>query len=100
MLQLIETICYEDGGFHRIQLHEERMNTSFSNVVFLKDGKWYTPTFPLLHGTRRTDYLQMKNIFPKVIRSTELHLFEEVRLINAMNLLEDGNSISIDNIFW
>jgi 4-amino-4-deoxychorismate lyase len=199
MLQLIETICFENGGFHRIKLHEERMNrsrlllfgysdrivlsgllnvpdafllkkvkcrisyayeitsieyelycprivkslklvidntieyshkfknrdrlttlhnqcgiadeilivkngmvtdTSFSNVVFLKDGIWYTPKFPLLNGTRRTDYLLMKKIFPKVIRLTELHLFEEVRLINAMSSLEDAGSISIDSIFW
>jgi 4-amino-4-deoxychorismate lyase len=28
MLQLIETICYENGNFHRIPLHEDRMNRS------------------------------------------------------------------------
>ncbi len=28
MLQLIETICYEKGNFHRLPLHEDRMNRS------------------------------------------------------------------------
>lgn len=28
MLQLIETICYENGNFHRVPLHEDRMNRS------------------------------------------------------------------------
>jgi 4-amino-4-deoxychorismate lyase len=28
MLQLIETICYEKGKFHRLPLHEDRMNRS------------------------------------------------------------------------
>ena len=164
MLQLIETICYEEGFFQRIPLHEERMNrsrhhflgemeniclesllnlpeelkkakikcriiysneiesieyelykprlirslklvyddtidysfkykardslnqllkirgnadeilivqqglitdTSFSNIVFLKEEKWFTPESQLLPGTRRQAYLQDNTIIPR-----------------------------------
>lgn len=198
MLQLIETICYEQGFFQRVSLHEERMNrsrallfagserlslaqflcipeafkdqkvkcrvtyarevekieyepyiprkirslklitddsieyafkmkdrrslndlwnqrgdadeilivkkgqitdTSFTNIVFLKDGTWFTPEFPLLPGTRREDYLQKKLIVPRVIRPDELCFYEEARLINAFLSLEEAESIPITSIF-
>ncbi len=197
MLQLIESICFENGAFQRIPLHEERMNhsrhllfgsqdqlslehlsipeglqhqkikcrvtysvvlerieyevysnkqikslklvkadlvdytfkyknrdslnrlldlrgtadeilivqngkitdTSFTNIVFLKDGTWYSPEYPLLAGTRRADYLQKKLIFPQIIRPEDLYLFEEARLINSMRSLEDAEPIQISAIF-
>jgi len=197
MLQLIETICYQDGIFQRVPLHEERMNrsrkhlfqemeplslaqllkipeslkfktvrcrvtyareiesveyelyslrkisslklvyddaidysfkyknrdslnsllnrrgdadeilvvkhglitdTSFTNAVFLKEGIWYTPATPLLPGTRRKSYLQLNQLVPIDIKPDDLHLYEEVRLINAMRSLEDSNSIPINSI--
>lgn len=198
MLQLIETICYEQGHFQRVSLHEERMNrsrvqlfpgserlslaqllcipetlrdqkvkcrityareiekieyepyiprkirslkliadnsieygfkfkdrrslndlwnrkgdadeilivkrgqitdTSFTNILFLKDETWFTPEFPLLPGTRREDYLQKKLIVPRIIRPDELGFYEEARLINAFLSLEEAESIPITNIF-
>jgi len=197
MLQLIETICYENGAFQRIPLHEERMkrsrqqlfgildllslsclsipeslkdqkvkcritysfqiediayepyinksikslklvredaidyshkyknrdsltsllgmrgvcdeilvvkngmitDTSFSNIIFLKKGTWYTPEYPLLPGTRRADYLQKNQIFPQVIKPEDLGQYEEARLINSMRSLEDADPIQISRIF-
>lgn len=197
MLQLIETICYENGIFHRIPLHDDRMNrarrhflgvcapiyltqslevpenlknekvrcrvtysdaienieyesyifkkienlklveedaidysfkyknrdslnrlledcgskdeilivrnglitdTSFTNIIFLQNGYWYTPALPLLHGTRRTEYLFNRKIFPRNIRPEELKYYEEARLINAMLSQYDSNPILIKNI--
>lgn len=196
MLQLIETICYENGAFQRIPLHEERMkrsrqqlfgileplslsrlsipeslkdqkvkcrityslqikdiayepyinksikslkmvredaidyshkyknrdslnrllgmrgagdeililkngmitDTSFSNIVFLKEGTWYTPEYPLLPGTRREDYLRKNRIFPQVIKPEDLEQYEEARLINSMRSLEDADPIQISGI--
>lgn len=197
MLQLIETICYENGIFHRIPLHDDRMNrarrhflgvcapifltqslevpenlknakvrcrvtysddienieyesyifkkieslklvegnaidysfkyknrdslnrlledrgskdeilivrnglitdTSFTNIIFLQNGYWYTPALPLLHGTRRAEYLFNRKIFPRNIRPEELKYYEEVRLINAMLSQYDSNPILIKNI--
>ena len=199
MLQLIETICYENGTFHRIPLHEDRMNrarrhflgvcapifltqilevpenlknvkarcrvtysdaienieyepyifkkieslklvegdaidysfkyknrdslnrllddrgsqdeilivrnglitdTSFTNIIFLQNGYWYTPALPLLYGTRRTEYLFNRKIFPRNIRPEELKYYEEARLINAMRSMEEAEPIPIDKIGW
>lgn len=75
-------------------------DTSFSNVVFLKNGNWYTPATPLLPGTRREDYLQKGAITPCNIRAEELSLYKEARLINAMRSLEEAESIPICNISW
>lgn len=197
MLQLIETICYDNGIFQRIPLHEERMNrsrkhlfqgmeplslapmlkipeslknekvrcrvtygreienieyepyslklirglklvwddaidyshkyknrdslnilledrgskdeilivrnglitdTSFTNIIFLQNGYWYTPAMPLLPGTRRAEYLLNRKIFPRNIRPEELKYYEEARLINAMRSMGDSNPIQIKNI--
>ena len=74
-------------------------DTSFSNIVFLKEGTWYTPEYPLLPGTRRADYLRKKLIVPRIIRPDEVCFYEEVRLINAFLSLEEAESIPITNIF-
>lgn len=75
-------------------------DTSFTNVVFLKEGIWYTPATPLLAGTRREYYLQLRRFIPADIKPKDLHLFEEARLINAMRALEDASSIPITNISY
>jgi 4-amino-4-deoxychorismate lyase len=197
MLQLIETICYDHGTFHRTPLHEERMNrsrrhflgvcapiflsqtlevpenlksekvrcrvtysdtiedveyeiyklkkidslklvdgnamdysfkyknrdslnrllddrgsrdeilivrnglitdTSFTNIIFLQNGYWYTPAMPLLSGTRRAEYLYQRKIFPRNIKPGELKYYEEARLINAMLSQSDSGPIMIKNI--
>ena len=197
MLQLIETICYENGAFHRIPLHQERMNlarsyffdcqeaifleevlkipdtlrdkkakcrvsysttinlveyeifipkqiqklqcvyddaidygyklknrealhqllertgtadeilivkngwitdASFANVVFLKEGEWYTPDTPLLRGTRRAEYLLNGILSMAQIRPTDLCQYEELRLINALLSIEESPSIPITSI--
>ena len=66
-------------------------DSSFSNLIFLRDKSWYTPLHPLLPGTKR-EYLLGRNM----IRSEEIfidHLFqfEKVALINAM--LDPGDCV-------
>ena len=74
-------------------------DTSFSNIVFLKGGTWYTPEYPLLPGTRREDYLRKNQIFPRVIKPEDLGQYEEARLINSMRSLDDADPIQISGIF-
>lgn len=73
-------------------------DTSFSNILFLRDGTWFTPENPLLKGTRREFYLQNKLISLKLIKPDELLLYEEARLINSMRSIEDGEPIRITEI--
>jgi 4-amino-4-deoxychorismate lyase len=74
-------------------------DTSFSNIIFLKGGTWYTPEYPLLPGTRREDYLRKNQIFPQIIKPEDLGQYEEARLINSMRSLEDADPIQISRIF-
>jgi 4-amino-4-deoxychorismate lyase len=90
------------GGADEILIVRDGLitDTTFTNVVFLKEGNWYTPNAPLLPGTRREHYLQLKQIIPIEIKPADLPLFEEARLINAMRSIEDSNPIPISNIFF
>jgi len=73
-------------------------DTSFTNIVFLKEGTWFTPVNPLLRGTRREYYIQLNLIKPVSITPDDLWQFEEARLINSMRSLEDGEPIRISDI--
>ena len=79
--------------------NDQITDTSFTNIVFLKQGIWFTPESPLLPGTRRKDYLLKNLIFPRIIRPDELHQYEGARLINAMLSLEEAETIPITSIY-
>lgn len=70
-------------------------DTSFSNIIFWKHGKWYTPDQPLLNGTRRLDYIKRGKIFPIPIMVNDLYKFEKAKLINAMLAIEETDAIDI-----
>lgn len=73
-------------------------DTSFTNLVFEKDGTFFTPTTYLLNGTKRQRLLQEGRIQEKVITVKDLHLYDRVHLINAMMSLEDGISLNVNKI--
>jgi 4-amino-4-deoxychorismate lyase len=64
-------------------------DTSFSNVIFYKQGKWFTPYSPLLKGTKREKLLQQQLIEEIKITVNDLGQFEKVGLINAMLEIAD-----------
>ena len=74
-------------------------DTSYSNVVFNKDGEYFTPNFPLLNGTKR-----QKLINDRVIKEIEIGVdsikeYEHVWLINALLDIEDNISLPVNQIF-
>ncbi len=75
-------------------------DSCYANVVFLRNGSWFTPANPLLPGTRREYYLRNRMIFPLNIKIDDLNQFVEVRLINAMRSIEDSTSIPIERIYF
>jgi 4-amino-4-deoxychorismate lyase len=77
-----------------IQRNNLITDTSYANVAFLKDKKWWTPAEPLLEGTRRSFLLDEKIIFEKEIKSDEIDDFEKIKIFNAMINWED--SIELD----
>lgn len=75
-------------------------DTSYSNVVFNKDGEYFTPNFPLLNGTKR-----QKLINDRVIKEIEIGVdsikeYEHVWLINALLDIEDNVSLPVNQIFY
>lgn len=73
---------------------------SFSaNVVFYDGYKWHTPETPLLPGTCRARLLNEGKISTSRITPADLSKFISVRLINAMQDLNDAPSLPVENIF-
>ncbi len=59
-------------------------DTSFSNILFKKEDKWFTPLNPLLKGTCRARLLDEKIIIEDNISVSDLPNFNSFMLINAM----------------
>lgn len=62
----------------------EVTDSSFSNIVFRRSGRWYTPARPLLRGTMRQSLLEDGKIEAITIRKEDVPTFETFRLINGM----------------
>jgi 4-amino-4-deoxychorismate lyase len=73
-------------------------DTSFSNIAFYDGHRWYTPSSPLLPGTKRAYYIQHNLITEWPIKTDDLSKYRYARLINAMLDLEESNNILINNI--
>lgn len=59
-------------------------DTSIANIALYKEGKWYTPKYPLLKGTRRAKLLAEGIIEEDIIMANSLYMYGKVRLFNAM----------------
>ncbi len=73
-------------------------DTSFANVVLFDGEQYFTPDPPLLYGTKRAQLLELAVIKALPIRTSDLHLFKELHMINALANLGDY-VINIDKIF-
>lgn len=73
-------------------------DTSFSNIVCVKDNLKVTPKSPLLKGTKRELLLQTKKIEEADICPGDLKEFSKVFLINAMIDLEDEVCVGTESI--
>ncbi|MEH8024491.1 aminotransferase class IV family protein [Gallibacterium anatis] len=58
---------------------------TIGNLILRQGSQWFTPDSPLLIGTQRSKLLQERKIIERKILLSDLPLFEEIRLINALN---------------
>jgi 4-amino-4-deoxychorismate lyase len=72
-------------------------DSSYSNIVFRKGKRFYTPWSCLLKGTVRQSLLERELIEEEEIYKEDIKSFETFKLINAM-LEFDGPEIDISNI--
>jgi 4-amino-4-deoxychorismate lyase len=59
-------------------------DSSYSNIIFKKGKRWYTPWSALLKGTQRQYLLENELIEEEEIRAEDIKTFETFKLINAM----------------
>jgi 4-amino-4-deoxychorismate lyase len=59
-------------------------DTSYSNVIFRKNDKWFTPGTYLLNGTMRQYLLDKRLISETTITPANITQFSHFKLINAM----------------
>ncbi len=72
-------------------------DTSYCNVALFRDGIWYTPQTPLLHGTKRAQLLEQKIIQEAKMTVDQISTYTQCRLFNA--LIDFGQiEISTDNM--
>ncbi|MEI9921235.1 MAG: aminotransferase class IV [Bacteroidota bacterium] len=72
-------------------------DTSYSNIIFKKDDRWFTPGTFLLNGTMRQYLLDNKKISAAPITIDNIRNFSHFKLINAM-LRDEAAESHISNI--
>ncbi|MDP2338628.1 MAG: aminotransferase class IV family protein [Bacteroidota bacterium] len=69
-----------------------------ANLLFFDGEKWFTPTVPLLKGTKRQLLLDRGIISEKDIREEDIRSYQKIGLINAMIDMDEMPVINIDRI--
>lgn len=59
-------------------------DTTFTNILLERKGLLYTPSSPLLHGTKRCQLLEKGLIHATPLSTTEIVSYDRIHLINAM----------------
>jgi 4-amino-4-deoxychorismate lyase len=72
----------------------------FANIVFWNGEGWFTPEAPLLPGTMRASLLDLGKIETARITQQDIGLYKKIRLINAMNNLEEGAEVLVDRVSY
>jgi len=65
-------------------------DTSYSNLIFYKDGKWYTSECYLLRGTMRQSLLDQHLVKECHISLSNVHTFSHFKCINALNSFQES----------
>jgi 4-amino-4-deoxychorismate lyase len=73
-------------------------DTSYSNVAFYDGTKWFTPSTPLLKGTKRASLIDEGLLHEEEIRLKDLKKFSQLKLINAMIDLDESPAINIQSV--
>ncbi len=73
-------------------------DTTFSNLIFLRGGEWYTPTSVLLKGTQRALLLEQDKIKEAIISVDNIASFTHFKLINAMLSIDNSPVYSVNQI--
>lgn len=86
---LLNQLLQQRGECDEIMIIKQGKVTdcSIGNLAFRQGESWYTPNTPLLNGTQRQLLLAQGIVIEKTICVEDIHLFDEIRIINALNPL-------------
>jgi len=98
--KLIEDLYDQRDGADEILMVKDGWitDTSIANIALSKNGKWYTPSIPLLAGTTWKRLIHAGSLIPKPIHATDMGNFDTFRIFNAMNSFNEAEEIPIKNI--
>ncbi len=98
--QILQELYAQRGDCDDIIIVKNGLVTdSFAaNLLFFDGQNWYTPTTPLLKGTKRQFLLDEGIISEKEIREEDIRNYQKVGLINAMIDLEEMPVVPVEKI--
>ena len=70
----------------------------FANTAFWNGKDWFTPDTPLLPGTMRAALLAKGLLKMARITPGNINSYQKIRLINAMNNLQEGAEIDVNSV--
>ncbi len=73
-------------------------DTTIANIIFLKEGRLYTPNRPLLMGTALCRLLDEGRVTPMPIHPDDISQFEAYWLVNALRIAFPIQPIPIEGI--
>ena len=73
-------------------------DTTIANIACFINGRWYTPTIPLLHGTTRARLLDEKKLQLADITLEEFKKAEKFALMNALTGFYEVNNATIRDL--
>ena len=80
-------------------IHDKKVtDCRIGNLIFFKDGSWYGSKNYLLKGTQLSRLLSENRVQLKEINADEIHQYEKVMMINAMNPFDESRAISTQHI--
>ena len=90
----------EKSGAEEIIIIKENQitDTSYSNLLFLKDKTWFTPKTYLLNGVMRQSLLASKKIKETEVTIENIKEYSHFQLINAMNDFDEMFIYPIEKI--
>jgi 4-amino-4-deoxychorismate lyase len=66
---------------------------TIANLAFWDGANWFTPSIPLLRGTKRKQLIDNQEIKEREIRIEDIPKYEGVCLINCFRGLDDNNLV-------
>lgn len=79
--------------------NQQITDTSYGNICLAKNGKWFTASQPLLHGTQREYVIREKLVLEKDIFMDDLFSFEQFMVINAMLPFDKKRAEPINQVY-